>query len=996
MTDDTPEVQGDPTPEPKPEGTPKRKPKGKRYVLRSIVIVILLGVLLVCLAPMGIKVAATRWMNASGAPDATIENVDFNLFTARLAVEGLNAGEGLYCGAITARVEWWPLFSRRLVVTEVAARDGAVQVVRGEDGTIEVGPLRFPPQAEPAPESTSPSWQVDVMTIDVTDLAIAYRDPLIDQSVAIDKLHVVTEGAAKQVRAEMACLKGRITVDGTVQALAPVPVGTWEIAASGVEPAALAKTLAAFGVTDAGGALDAKLGLSVAPDLAAGGLAVGLDGKASFSQPRVAAAGASLAAGSLGWNGKVKLRVGMATGVEVDGALTATEASLSAAGVDVAFDSLDLAAQDTQWAGAKLNTACQADLSNVRLSGADGMVPATALASLSIKLPRLELALAEAATRVYGQAALEGAGFHTDMPDQGVTISQDTFSFEMPRLELVLAEAATLLYGEVAMAGAGFRTDMPGQKVTLSQDTLSLEMPRLELALAEAATRLYGEVALEGAGIRADMPGRGLSVSQDSLQIATPLSLGFGPELVLDAQPDIGAEGFALTETVNGGELVKLAEMETSGEVSVEGGLSLSSLILRGLQLGTNEAGPLKVAEASALALRVGVDGASADSVVVTDAQGAIRRLKDGQLELLAMLPGTAGEEDTSPEAEAQVNDDAPYPVRLGELRLEGDNRITWSDASVSPPVKVSLASLKLGLRGLNTAAPDELSDVSLQGKLGEYSGINLEGKITLLNPAPTGTLKAKLTGVDLPVVTAYAERYAGYRIQSGLLGIEADVTLERGIVDSKNTLDVRKLKLERLKGEDLDELDQQLGMPLNAALSMLRDKNDDIHLDIPISGDIRDPEIGMGDAIRKATMKGLTKGLKTGVMAYFAPVGVAVLVGKAAKGAAALRFEPVVFEPGGDVISGEGAAYLDGLAQLLADRPKVRLNLCGMAAPPDAAIIVGEEAETLLLDLATRRAEAVKAHLVNAGEIAPERLFVCAPAIEEEPEALPRVAIRL
>ncbi len=69
-----------------------------------------------------------------------------------------------------------------------------------------------------------------------------------------------------------------------------------------------------------------------------------------------------------------------------------------------------------------------------------------------------------------------------------------------------------------------------------------------------------------------------------------------------------------------------------------------------------------------------------------------------------------------------------------------------------------------------------------------------------------------------------------------------------------------------------------------------------------------------------------------------------------------------------------------------------VRIRICGSAVPADRS---GEQQEPSLV-LAERRAQRVQTLLVEEFEIAPERLFLCAPAVDKDDNAKPRVELSL
>jgi hypothetical protein len=160
--------------------------------------------------------------------------------------------------------------------------------------------------------------------------------------------------------------------------------------------------------------------------------------------------------------------------------------------------------------------------------------------------------------------------------------------------------------------------------------------------------------------------------------------------------------------------------------------------------------------------------------------------------------------------------------------------------------------------------------------------------------------------GIDLKIIV-------------GKLEGEGDLKFYNPIIE---VVDPEKLKNE--KGTSI---------PLQSALNVLRDKNDDIHLEIPISGDVSDPTFSFSDAINQAVIKGLTMATLSYLKYTLGPYGTAigiierdVKVGE--KVLPGIHLNPVEFQPG---ISEPNAAvqeYLEKVAAIMNEKKDVRLRI--------------------------------------------------------------------
>jgi hypothetical protein len=357
--------------------------------------------------------------------------------------------------------------------------------------------------------------------------------------------------------------------------------------------------------------------------------------------------------------------------------------------------------------------------------------------------------------------------------------------------------------------------------------------------------------------------------------------------------------------------------------------------------------------------------------------------------------------------------------MALAGLRLSGSSQLDFTDHSVQPSFRQHLDIDRFSVGAMDSAAAKRWTPVELAGRLGEYSHLTLAGKARpfadQVNVDLTGTLKA----VDLPHLSSYTAASLGYNLQSGQLDGDIILKITDDQMDGKAKLVLNKLNVKAADTERMAELNRELNMPLDSALNMLRDGDDNIRLTLPVSGDIHKPDFDFSHIINKAMGKALKSAalsyVKYALQPYGALITLAQMAGKAANRVAldALPFAAGSAEPAVDA-----APYLDKLTGLLKDRPALRFQICGLATEADrqalaeaarqAAAKPAQDGETrpaqpaapviaddLLLKLAADRSAAIKRQLVARGA-APERLFVCNPEIDQAADAKPRAELLL
>ena len=332
-----------------------------------------------------------------------------------------------------------------------------------------------------------------------------------------------------------------------------------------------------------------------------------------------------------------------------------------------------------------------------------------------------------------------------------------------------------------------------------------------------------------------------------------------------------------------------------------------------------------------------------------------------------------------------------PLVVRIGSIVLGDPGLIELSDLTVKPAFQTRLTVTNAQMTGLDTSpSPAQPGRLALSTRVGKYTTTELSAKFHTFAPKLSTDLQVKVREFELPALSAYAIKMLGYRILSGKLDSDIDLKIVNEHLEGLNKNTLKEFALKRVNDASAEQLEARLTMPLESALAMLRDKHNNVHLEVILSGNMSDPKFDLTDIINQA----LTKALRTASVSYlkyfFQPYGTLITVAELAGKALQLRLDPVPFAPGESTPTSTAQDYLAKVGTLLGERPKLRLKLCGKAVMRDK--LTEEAAKTL----ASRRAEVLKDYFANQHGIAIDRLFLCDPELDQDAEALPRVELVL
>ena len=262
------------------------------------------------------------------------------------------------------------------------------------------------------------------------------------------------------------------------------------------------------------------------------------------------------------------------------------------------------------------------------------------------------------------------------------------------------------------------------------------------------------------------------------------------------------------------------------------------------------------------------------------------------------------------------TTDAAPRPtIRVGAVEIVRGN-VNFTDNFIKPNYTANMT----GLGGTVTALASDSGEpatMALAGKIDDEAPLEIGGRLNPLAPALFLDIEGHTKGVDLPRLTPYAVKYAGYPITKGKLSMDVKYKLEAGKLQASNHLFLDQLTF----GDKIDS-PTATKLPVLLAVSLLKNTRGEIDINLPISGSLDDPKFSVGGIIVQVIVNLLTKV----ITAPFA------LLASAFGGGEELGY--VEFAPGLATLGPVQSQRLDTLAKALNDRPGLKLDIIGRVEP--------------------------------------------------------------
>lgn len=392
----------------------------------------------------------------------------------------------------------------------------------------------------------------------------------------------------------------------------------------------------------------------------------------------------------------------------------------------------------------------------------------------------------------------------------------------------------------------------------------------------------------------------------------------------------------------------------------------------------------------------------SVGKVDLVDFFSQIRRERDGGLYAGRILNSLSKEK-------AKEEKTGKTDFKLDRLKVGGESRLLFDDYSTLEPFHAVLDIKAIKMTDLNSAEPGEPFSFEVQGNLAEYSKLEVNGTCSPFAGKSNLTLDTRLQDYPVPNLSPYAVDLIGYHLSRGHVDLDSHLKIRGNNLESSNNFLFEKLEVRPASKEEAEKMTTLLGnISLDQALSLLRDSENHINLDLPVSGPLDDLQVGFDNIVKKAVSKAVITGTKTYFLAALGPYGALISVGmKVGEELLKVRLPPVAFAPGETDLQQEQRNYLEKLAEVLYERPELKVTLVGTAVMSERELIpvgisekngadrplTGEERQYLLKQ-AGRRAAAVRKYMVEEYGMDSGRIFLSDPLLDKDEEAEPRVEL--
>ena len=1046
----------------------KQTTLGNLWQRRSVKIITILGVLIAITLfsiPFAAKTYLQKWIIENGADSAIIEKVRFNPFTGTAALEGVNVekdGKTVFSNStIYLNVGLKNLFGREGLLQQVTLSDILVDIESSQDGSMRIGSYSIAAQkpgtdvsaAEVAEQIEKEiAWIFRADTIHIRNVIVKYQQP--DLQVEL----IIEEALIEKVNTDPDDGNGNLTLKGTLNG-API---NFDLHALVIEPEIdiqgkvsiadfklddlaeiLSESLKPFSGT---AGLDGKVAFSMIEN---GDLNVAYDGLIKMDQGDLGGEGWATK-GTISYNGDISFAMNQDNMlVNVDGDLQALDAAFT-----MPDPALNVSNSDINIKGKTIVTLAEEIIidTNASLQFAGTHLDMDTLKTSTGDLNWDGHVLVETGTpekeflvRADGKLTIADPAYNMNLDGSPMDVGTQMLEWDgmleysmggpLEEKQIIGLNGSLIgeaIYANIAGMNIGQHSILTKAdcKLTLAESptfdgTLSLEGEKTSIKKGDTTLLALAKVSMNNVK---DNGSGGIIV--EALQLKQldmpsskdmPVSVTVPQITISDIQsPDL-ASGTIKQLTIKQPLVVDAegkSELAAIDSITVNDIKISKDMTVNIKEVAAKQGAFLKEKSEDPLATLGGVlvdklsysadEGLVCDTVDIESIYANIILKKSTESKEVVEEAVESSTEESVADASTPETAPSGIPVKIQQIKVSGKSGFKFIDETLPRSFMTIFAIKSFQVDDIDLNKPEHLFSYSLKGTFDKYSPLNVEGKMAPLAAELIIDQKVSLQNLSMQHVSPYTLDAIGTHFPDGYLTYTSQLNIAEDEIDMTNTLVFTDLKAESLEGELADELNNQLPIPLDLALSMLRDSNGVIDLDIPIDGELSQLHVGVTDLIITALGTGITVAV-TPYLAYtvLGPAGALAFVG-AKVGQSLLNTElpSLEFEAGARELSKEHEEILKEVGDEIQDNEDTTYSICAKVTRDELsanestdmgeqAVLQDEAVRLELFKLGEQRSLLVKDFLLSNFNIDEENLLICNPGVNFKKDSKAKISFK-
>ena len=214
--------------------------------------------------------------------------------------------------------------------------------------------------------------------------------------------------------------------------------------------------------------------------------------------------------------------------------------------------------------------------------------------------------------------------------------------------------------------------------------------------------------------------------------------------------------------------------------------------------------------------------------------------------------------EEEIPQKEQKVvdnkkEDSSKTKINVGPVNIT-NGIFSFEDKNLPVPFKTTVTKLNGKISEFKNTK-SSTTNLQVKGVVDEYGVAKITGILHPNNIKLLTDINMIFSNIAIKNFTPYSGKFVGREIKGGKLDLDLKYNIEKSNLEAKNNIVITQLEF----GETVESPDA-VSLPLDIAISLLKDSKGVIDINLPVSGNVDDPQFSIGSIVWKAFVNLITK----------------------------------------------------------------------------------------------------------------------------------------
>lgn len=257
-----------------------------------------------------------------------------------------------------------------------------------------------------------------------------------------------------------------------------------------------------------------------------------------------------------------------------------------------------------------------------------------------------------------------------------------------------------------------------------------------------------------------------------------------------------------------------------------------------------------------------------------------------------------------------KVKKKGDFQFDIGPVKIK-NMKMTFEDKNLPIPFKTDITKLNGNFTRFNSSS-SKPTKLELEGKVDKYGYTKITGTVDINDIKLLTDTNLLFKNIAVKNFTPYSGKFVGREINSGKLNLDLKYNIKKSDLKAENSVIIDKIKF----GNKVESPDAA-NLPLELAIALLEDSDGVIDINLPVTGNVDDPQFSIAPIVWKAFFNLIMKAITSPFSLLGAMLGVDEE-----------QMKSLEFEFGKSEILASEKETLDNIAKILAKKPKLAIKI--------------------------------------------------------------------